>query len=90
MSKADTAFDVIEGDESDEIEQPDTEDKARALGWRPETEYKGPKDKWVDAEEFVKRAEEDPREVRKAYHVLMRKVQKLEQGIDDILSHQNL
>lgn len=72
------------------IEQEDTsaEDKARAMGWKPEEEYKGPKEKWVPAEEFVKRAEEDPHEVRKANHVLMRKVQKLEQGIDDILSHQ--
>jgi len=76
----------------DEVENVDeempVEDRAKQLGWRPEEDYKGPKDKWVDAEEFVRRAEEDPKEVRKANHVLIRKVQKLEQGIESILSHQ--
>lgn len=41
--------------------QPDggIEARARRMGWRPETEYRGPKDKWVPAEDFVQTAEEN-------------------------------
>jgi hypothetical protein len=31
------------------------EEKARAQGWRPQEEYRGNKEEWVDADEFVKR-----------------------------------
>ena len=65
------------------------EEKARALGWKPKAEYKGSQENWVDFGEFIKRSEEDPHEVRKANHILLRKVQKLERGYDDLLSHQN-
>ncbi len=86
-----------EGDDGEQNEQPDgdeggeeqtTEDRARSMGWRPKEDFKGKEGQWVDADEFVRRSDEDPREVRKANHVLMRKVQKLESGIEAILSHQ--
>lgn len=34
------------------------EGRARAMGWRPKEEFRGPADKWVPAEEFVRRGEE--------------------------------
>lgn len=34
---------------------PDVETEARQLGWVPEEEFRGNKDHWVDAEEFVER-----------------------------------
>lgn len=36
----------------------DAEVRARALGWAPKEEFRGPAEKWVDAETFVKRGEE--------------------------------
>src|SRR5215467_6458666 len=33
------------------------EKQARSMGWQPESEWKGRKEAWVDAAEFVKRGE---------------------------------
>ena len=45
-----------------EEEAPETpltvEQRARAMGWRPKTEYRGDPDKFTDAAEFVRRADE--------------------------------
>lgn len=37
----------------------DTEARARAMGWRPKDEFRGPEEKWRSAEEFVKRGEDE-------------------------------
>lgn len=42
----------------DTAPEPSIEDNAREMGWRPKEEFKGPEEKWVDAETFVKRGEE--------------------------------
>lgn len=34
------------------------EDKARKMGWRPQEDFKGDPERWVDAETFVKNGEE--------------------------------
>jgi hypothetical protein len=50
---------------SDEIEQvevaepTESEAKARRQGWRPKDEYRGPEEKWVDADAFLKRSDEE-------------------------------
>jgi hypothetical protein len=50
---------------SDEIEQvevaepTESEAKARRQGWRPTDEYRGPEEKWVDADAFLKRSDEE-------------------------------
>lgn len=50
---------------SDEIEQvevaepTESEAKARRQGWRPKDEYRGPDEKWVDADAFLKRSDEE-------------------------------
>lgn len=36
----------------------DTEVRAREIGWRPQEEFKGDPEKWVDADTFLKRGEE--------------------------------
>lgn len=36
----------------------DVEVRAREMGWRPQEEFKGDPERWVDAETFVKRGEE--------------------------------
>lgn len=42
-----------EADEPTETGGGDAEDQARALGWKPEDEFKGDKAKWTDAETFL-------------------------------------
>lgn len=37
---------------------PDLDARAREMGWRPQEEFKGDPEKWVDAAEFVRRGEE--------------------------------
>lgn len=37
---------------------PSVEERAQLMGWRPQAEFKGDKDRWIDAETFVKRGEE--------------------------------
>jgi hypothetical protein len=41
--------------ENEEINVEEIEKEARALGWVPQEEFKGNKDRWVGAEEFVER-----------------------------------
>jgi hypothetical protein len=40
-------------------EPTESEAKARRQGWRPKDEYRGPEDKWVDADAFLKRSDEE-------------------------------
>src|SRR5215468_11286542 len=40
------------GGESEAVEK-----QARSMGWQPENEWKGKKEVWIDAAEFVKRGE---------------------------------
>jgi len=51
-----------EGTEVGGEERPETNDseaRARAQGWRPKEEYRGDPDRWVDADEFNRRGEEE-------------------------------
>lgn len=51
--------DDIEQTEVEAPEPTESEAKARRQGWRPKDEYRGPEDKWVDAESFLKRSDEE-------------------------------
>lgn len=46
--------DLEDDDLSQEVD-PAVEQEARSMGWLPEEEFKGNKDKWVSAEEYVER-----------------------------------
>lgn len=68
-----TAYDSsLEGDEEDFVDTPEDfgdEDpgesdaqliaRARAMGWKPQHEYRGPPEKWTDYPEFLRRGEEE-------------------------------
>ena len=40
------------------------EEKAAAMGWAPQDQWRGPPGKWVDADTFLKRGENNPRILR--------------------------
>lgn len=52
----------VGGDEGTDSQTPGAgqtaEERARKLGWRPKEQFRGDPDIWVDAEEFVRRGEE--------------------------------
>lgn len=66
----------------------DIEATARRLGWRPVEEYKGDPDKWVDASEYIRQADEDVPRLRHVNKTLERKLAKMETGVAEILEHQ--
>lgn len=45
--------------ETQQPEQSDTETRARAMGWVPKDQFRGPPENWRDADEFVRRGEEE-------------------------------
>lgn len=47
------------GDSHEQIEEPSIEDRARRMGWSDEDSFRGPSHKWVPADEYVRRAEEE-------------------------------
>lgn len=49
----------IPGEQQPQSDGGDYETRARAQGWVPKEEFRGPPDKWRDAEAFVKKGEED-------------------------------
>jgi hypothetical protein len=51
--------DEVEQTEVEVAEPTESEAKARRQGWRPKDEYRGPEDKWVDADAFLKRSDEE-------------------------------
>jgi hypothetical protein len=51
--------DDIEQVEVEVAEPTESEAKARRQGWRPKDEYRGPDEKWVDADAFLKRSDEE-------------------------------
>lgn len=57
----DDALDIAEKqiapDEASQAPEPTPEERAREMGWRPIEEFSGPREKFVDAEEFLERGE---------------------------------
>lgn len=49
------------------------EDKAAAMGWAPQDQWRGPPGKWVDADTFLKRGENNPRILRERLDATERK-----------------
>jgi len=54
--------------------QTDIESRARAMGWKPKEEYRGPEAAWRDAEEFVRRGETELPVIRERYRATERKL----------------
>jgi len=59
----------------------DTETRARAMGWAPKEEFRGDPERWVDAETFVKRGEEELPIVRERLRTMTHKLTDLERKI---------
>lgn len=57
---------------------PDTEARARIQGWRPKEEFRGPPEKWIDAEKFLDVAAEVLPVARQQNKILEEKVSRLE------------
>jgi len=60
---------------------PNLERKARQLGWLPKDQYRGPEDKWIDADAFVERGEQVMPFLRKANERLERQLQERDQRV---------
>jgi len=54
-------------------EEPTVEEKAAQQGWAPQDQWRGPPGKWVDAETFLKRGENNPRVLRERLEATERK-----------------
>lgn len=57
------------------------EDTARRMGWRPQEEFRGPEDKWVDAETFVKKTETDVPVLRERLRHYDRQIAEMQQAM---------
>ena len=71
----------IPGESAPQTETRDTSDvetRARAQGWVPKEEFRGPAEKWRDAESFVKRGEEELPILRERARTMERKLADLE------------
>jgi hypothetical protein len=84
------ALPVVEDESSQPVEggepQLSTEERARAQGWRPKEEYNGDPDRWVDAEAFVKRGEQELPVVRERNRHLESRVTELNQKLEQTAS----
>src|SRR5579872_4293353 len=56
---------------------------ARRLGWRPKTEYNGPPEKYVDADEFMRRTDESVPLLRQNYRALHERFSQVERKLAD-------
>lgn len=65
------------------------ETRAREMGWKPQGEFKGPEDKWVDAAEYVRRGEEVLPIVRNENRRLQQTATQLQQQIEQLQSALN-
>lgn len=70
------------------------EDRAMAMGWTPQTQFKGDPAKWVDAETFVKRGEEflpflkaNNRRLEQAHDRAVAKIAALEKAVQTSIQH---
>lgn len=70
---------VIETPPEEVVVKPTVEEIAREKGWKPEAEYEGDSETWVDADEFVKR---EP--LYKALHKVNRENKKLKEMLVEV------
>jgi hypothetical protein len=75
--------------ETDEAPAPSPEELASKRGWRPKEEWAGDPEKWVDAETFVKRGEEEPALMRKELQAANRKIASMERSMERFSAHHN-
>lgn len=57
------------------------EDTARRMGWRPQEEFRGPAEKWVDADTFVRKTETDVPVLRERLRHYDRQIAEMQQAM---------
>lgn len=72
---------TVEFDDDSQTVERDYEAEARAHGWTPKEEFKGDESRWVDAETFVKRADEVMPLLKKQNQGMKAKMAELERTI---------
>lgn len=75
---------AVEGHDEAPAVSPETESRARQMGWVPKEEFRGPPDLWRDADEFVRRGEEVLPIVRANLSKAERKVAELESKLQTV------
>lgn len=78
--------DVIDDVETDEQQQAgdrDYEAEARAMGWRPQSEFKGAEGQFVDAKTFIERGEQFMPILKAQNKGLVSRVKQLERGLKE-------
>lgn len=66
-----------QGDET--VRSGDVESRAKAMGWVPKEQFRGPPENWRDADEFVRRGEEEVPILRERLRNTTRKLETIEQ-----------
>lgn len=87
MSTQDAA---LEGDDHDDIAASagkTPEERATLRGWKPLDEFTGPKDKWVPAEDFLKRGEDEAPLLRANLKRLEEKFEKQSKTLLEFAEH---
>lgn len=59
----------------------DSEARARAMGWVPRDEYRGPAENWRDADEFIRRGEEELPVLRERNRTMADKLTQIENRV---------
>jgi hypothetical protein len=83
----DQQFDPPEGDNNNEPPPRDFEAEARQHGWTPKEDFKGDEARWIDAETFVKRADEVMPLLKKKTAAQERKIADLERTLRAVEAH---
>jgi len=83
---------VDEGAENPEThdnppEEPEVEQKARSMGWVPKDEFRGDPDKWVEAERFVERGENELPILRERYRNLDKQLKETQDTLKKLAEH---
>lgn len=61
----------------------DTESRARAMGWVPQEEFRGPAENWRSADEFVRRGEENPAIMRERMRDMQTRIARFEAQLNE-------
>ena len=69
-------------------EERSAEDVARQMGWKPKDQYKGEAG-WIDAREFLERAENNPAFLKRTLHEISRNYTKIEKGMAALVAHRD-
>jgi hypothetical protein len=77
----------VQAEEAEVAAPTESEERARAQGWRPKEEYRGPEDKWVDADAFLDRADKELPIARERTRAMERELRELKATVKQFSEH---